>query len=222
MELSPEILIALPVLLFSLVLHEFAHAYTAYLAGDMTAASQGRLTLNPIAHIDPVGTLIIPVIQMTTGVPLIGWAKPVPINPLKFKSSEWDIFVSLAGPGSNLLLVIVAAILLKIGLMAGFVDLAALLGLTGKVDPIGTVLVLFIMINVMLTIFNLIPIPPLDGSRVLYKLLAQARSPLADKYAALEQYGFIILMLFIVMPPTRRALSWLMMLITGFVFRMVA
>jgi len=203
--LFSERILALPVLLFSIVLHEFSHAYMAYRAGDMTAAAQGRLTLNPLVHLDPVGTVLIPILQfLYQGLPLIGWARPVPVNPLKFRSSEWDIFVSLAGPGSNLLLAITAAILLKIGIVTGLVSEQALLGVlvhaAVKPELIGLVLFYFIEINIALGLFNLIPIPPLDGSRVVYRFLASARSPLADAYAALERYGYIILILIIVSP----------------------
>jgi Zn-dependent protease len=195
-----EVILALPVLLFSIVLHEFAHAYTAYLAGDTTAASQGRLTLNPIAHIDPIGTVVIPLIQFLSpvGLPLIGWAKPVPVNPLRFRSSEWDIFVSMAGPGSNFILVVITTLIFKILVLAGVYS---------SLGPLLTVLNYFILINLALGIFNLIPIPPLDGSRVVYRLLASGGSPLADKYAAIEPYGFIILIL-ILMTPLWKVFGW--------------
>jgi len=196
--LFSERILALPVLLFSIVVHEFAHAYAAYRAGDMTAAYQGRLTLNPLAHLDPIGTVLIPILQFfgPSNLPLIGWAKPVPVNPLRFRSSEWDIFVSLAGPGSNFSLAILSAILLKILVMTGAVPSPAL-------QPLVTVLMFFVGINVALGVFNLIPIPPLDGSRVLYRLLASARSPLADRYAAIEPYGYFILILILVTPASK-------------------
>ena len=195
--LFSERILALPVLLFSIVVHEFAHAYAAYRAGDMTAASQGRLTLNPLAHIDPIGTVLIPLFQFfgPQGLPLIGWAKPVPVNPLRFRSSEWDIFVSLAGPGSNFLLAVASAVVLKLLLIVG--------AITSLTSPLFLVLLFFIDINVALGVFNLIPIPPLDGSRVLYRVLASARSPLADLYAAIEPYGYFILILILVTPASR-------------------
>jgi Zn-dependent protease len=196
--LFSERILALPVLLFSIVVHEFAHAYAAYRAGDTTAASQGRLTLNPLAHIDPIGTVLIPLFQFfgPQGLPLIGWAKPVPVNPLRFRSSEWDIFVSLAGPGSNFVLAAIAAVVLKVVVMLGA-------AFTPAMQPVFVVLMFFVAINVSLGVFNLIPIPPLDGSRVLYRILASARSPLADMYASLEQYGYFILILILVTPASR-------------------
>jgi len=196
--LFSERILALPVLLFSIVVHEFSHAYAAYRAGDMTAAAQGRLTLNPLAHIDPIGTVLIPLLQFfgPQGLPLIGWAKPVPVNPSRFRSSDWDIFVSLAGPGSNFILAAIAAVVLKIIVMAG-------VAFTPAMQPVFVVLMFFIGINVALGIFNLIPIPPLDGSRVLYRLLVSARSPWADRYAALEPYGYFILILILVTPASR-------------------
>lgn len=207
-------LLALPVLLFSIVVHEFAHAYTAYLAGDDTAAAQGRLTLNPVSHIDPIGTLLIPILQfmMPARLPLIGWARPVPVNPLRFKSSEWDIFVSLAGPGSNFLLVVIAAVLMKVAVWTNLI--------TSGESPLFVVLLLFITINCCLGIFNLIPVPPLDGSRVLHRFLASARSPLADRYAALEPYGFIILIL-ILMSPLARVFGWIVTHAVNLVFELM-
>jgi len=220
--LFSERILALPVLLLSIVIHEFSHAYVAYRAGDMTAASQGRLTLNPLAHIDPIGTIVVPLLQfMLPGrLPLIGWAKPVPVNPLHFRSAEWDIFVSLAGPGSNFALVVLSAILLKISVLTGLVNAPALLGIVQRAEPLGTVLLYFIMINIALGIFNLIPIPPLDGSRVLYRLLASARSPLADHYAAIEPYGYFILIL-ILMTPAWRLFGWIASTCQLLVFRLI-
>lgn len=212
-EIFNDRVLALPVLLFSIVIHEFSHALVAYRAGDDTAARQGRLTLNPLAHIDPIGTVLIPIIQFfgPSGLPLIGWAKPVPVNPLRFRSSEWDIFVSLAGPASNFLLVLVAAILLKLMVLLGAVHHARVLGL---------VLLYFIDINVMLGIFNLIPIPPLDGSHVLHRFLVAARSPWAERYAALGQYGYIILLL-ILISPASKVFGWIIGFCENLVLRYI-
>ncbi len=201
-DLFDQRILALPVLLFSIVVHEVAHAYIAFRAGDDTAALQGRLTLNPLAHLDPIGTVVIPIIQFFgPGLPLIGWAKPVPVNPLRFRSSEWDIFVSLAGPGSNLVLVALAAVLMKLAVLTGLISAPGM-------EWLFVVLMFFITINVCLAIFNLIPIPPLDGSHVVQRFLIAARSPLADRYAAIAPYGYIILLL-ILFSPLSRVFHWI-------------
>ena len=225
--LGPQIL-ALPVLLFAIVIHEFAHAYTAFLAGDDTAAAQGRLTLNPISHVDPFGTILVPLMLYlsNTGF-MIGWARPVPVNPLRFRSSEWDIFVSLAGPGSNFVLAAIAAILLKIAMVAGLFDVgdveaavAVMVLRYGKPQPLALLLLYFITINIVLGLFNLIPIPPLDGSHVLYRLLASSGSTLADRYAALQPYGFFILIL-ILISPVGKVFSWIVAVCISFVLKFV-
>ena len=213
-ELFNERVLALPVLLFSIVVHEYSHALVAYRAGDTTAAQAGRLTLNPLVHLDPIGTVLIPIIQFfgPSGLPLIGWAKPVPVNPLRFRSSEWDIFVSLAGPASNFLLVVIAAVLMKLAVVTGM--------LTPAMKPLIMILVFFITINVCLGIFNLLPIPPLDGSHVLLRLLVSARSPLAERYEALAPYGYVILMLILISPASRFFL-WIVGFCRDLVFRFI-
>lgn len=204
--ISGDRLLQLPVLLFSVVIHEYAHARSAYWAGDDTAASQGRMSLNPLVHIDPWGTILVPLfLTLSRAGFIIGWARPVPVNPLRFRSSEWDLFVSLAGPGSNLILALVAAVLLKLLLAFGVVNGDVLItylryGYTPEPEPLGLVLLFFITLNILLALFNLIPIPPLDGSRVVYRFLASARSPLAERYVALEQYGMIILIILLISP----------------------
>ncbi len=173
-----EIVLSLAIFFSAVIIHEYAHALVAFRLGDPTAKNLGRLTLNPIAHIDPVGTILLPLmlIAMRSSV-LFGWAKPVPINFSSLHNPKKDmIWVGLAGPAANLLFAIAASLLIKTSLLTG--------------NTAVSVMHSIILINVVLAVFNLIPIPPLDGSRVLMGLLPV---PLAIKFVKLEPYGFIIL-----------------------------
>lgn len=165
-EIVQRLLVILPVLLLSLTVHEYAHAWAARRLGDDTAEKMGRYTLNPLAHMDPIGTFLLPVF---TNIPF-GWAKPVPVNPARFRQGvnmgKGMMFTSLAGPASNVLLGLLAAVLL--GIVARFSpDLGA--GGDGRSAPQVTAAFLYSMIqmNVVLAVFNLLPIPPLDGSRIV-------------------------------------------------------
>jgi len=172
------ILISVLVFFSAIVVHEFSHAFVAYKRGDMTAARSGRLTLNPLAHIDPFGTILLPIFLIFVRSPvLFGWAKPVPIDFSALKNPKKDIiWVGLAGPAANLLLALLATLIVKSGVIVG----ATMTRIAGHV----------ILVNVILAVFNLIPIPPLDGSRIVMGLLP---APLAVRYATIERYGFIIL-----------------------------
>jgi Zn-dependent protease len=177
------------VLLFSLSVHESAHGWMAWKLGDETAMRLGRVSLNPIVHIDPIGTLLFPLIQIFTSVPLIGWAKPTPYNPANFRRDvtmrKGHMLVAAAGPVSNFLLALVFTGVLFVLMRGGFVQ--------SRDSFLLNLAVLGIQLNVVLALFNLVPIPPLDGSKVASFGL---RGELGDRYdRIMGPYGFIILML---------------------------
>ena len=167
-------------LLFAITLHEAAHGWVASKLGDHTARMMGRVTLNPIKHVDPVGTVVVPLLLIVMNVGFIfGWAKPVPINFRALRSQKSGmIWVALAGPGANFLMAI------------GWV-LVAIISINFNIPILLKMAGIGIFFNILLAVFNLLPIPPLDGSRVISALLP---GPLAYKYSQLEQYGFLILL----------------------------
>ena len=201
-HITPFAVLSVPVLLFAIVVHEVAHGLVAYWGGDDTASLQGRLTLNPLAHIDPIGTVIIPLVGMLTGFPLIGWAKPVPVNPLRLKNSTWDVYVSLAGPASNFLQVFLATFLLLILRLTkpgvypyGFSTHEPLTVVSG----IMALLALAVIVNTALALFNLIPLPPLDGHWVVNHYFLRPGNWIDQFYTAIQPYSyFVILGLFYV------------------------
>lgn len=195
-----ELLVALPILLMSVVVHEVAHGWVARQEGDDTAARLGRITLNPIAHLDPVGSIIVPLVLYNFGGFVFGWAKPVPVNPNNYRHPVWsDIKVSLAGIAANLALAllftlwIIVAIKVEPWVGAGVGDWLVLAGRFG------------IFINLLLAVFNLVPIPPLDGSHVVYHLLPRQ---LGERYYAFGRYGILVLMAVLFLVPG--AFGWLL------------
>jgi len=182
---------ALPVI-FAITVHEVAHGWVANKLGDPTAKSLGRLTLNPVSHVDPVGTLLVPGILLALGGFMFGWAKPVPVNWRNLKHPKQDmVYVALAGPLANLVMAL---------LWAGAIKVGFILMANGEAETIGQPLIYMgfagVMINVVLMTLNLLPILPLDGGRVLAGLLPNA---LSLQYAKLERFGFPILVIIIMM-----------------------
>ncbi len=180
-----QIIILAPPILLALTVHEFAHGYVAYRFGDPTARDQGRLTLNPLKHLDPIGTIAFFIIH-------IGWAKPVPVNPGYFKNPRKDmLWVALAGPAVNMVLAVVSALAVKIvWFIAKTIPYSPMA--EAILVPLNEVLMASVWINLVLCIFNFLPIPPLDGSKILAGLLP---SDLARSYASVERYGFAIILL---------------------------
>ena len=195
------IILSAPAILFGLTIHEFSHGWVAWRLGDPTAKLMGRLTLNPLKHLDPIGTIALFLVHF-------GWAKPVPIDPRSFRHPTRDMAISgLAGPAANLLTAAVSGLILRVLILfqvGGF---------------LATLTSYFVLFNLILCFFNLIPIPPLDGSRLLYHLLPPN---LAAGYARIERYGFIILigiiflgqitkvnLLWLYIGPLLKVFSWL-------------
>jgi len=173
------LLLSLLIFFFAVIIHEYAHGWVALKLGDSTARFMGRLTLNPFAHIDPIGTIFLPLILIMTHSPILfGWAKPVPVDFFNLNNPKRDmIWVGLAGPAANIIFAIALSLLLKIPL------------LTASYFAV-SVITTAIMANLVLAVFNLLPIPPLDGSRVMTGLLPYN---LGLEYSKIEPYGFIII-----------------------------
>lgn len=194
---------ALPVI-FAVTVHEVAHGWTANRLGDRTALMLGRVTLNPLKHIDPIGTLLIPAILLIMGGFVFGWAKPVPVTWENLRKPKRDMaLVALAGPAVNFIMAVLWALVIKLGLMLDSV-------MPQLVEPLVYMGAAGVMINLVLMVLNLLPMPPLDGGRIVSSLLP---GPLAWKYNQIERYGILILLLllasgmldYIMGPP----ISWL-------------
>ncbi len=197
MEILTRVL-AYFVLLFAITIHEASHGWSAKKFGDPTAFQMGRVTINPIPHIDPIGTVLLPILMMFTGIPLIGWAKPVPVNPMNLRNPRRDnLWISAAGPLSNFTAALGFFIIIRILKFASPKFFQAALytgpGIGGQLQLAqGLFMILYfgILINAFLAIFNLIPIPPLDGSGVLMGFLSDEA---VEKYEKIRPYGFLII-----------------------------
>lgn len=178
------------VILFAITVHEAAHAWTALKLGDPTAAALGRASLNPLVHIDPIGTVLFPLVLIFLRMPVFGWAKPVPYNPYNLRRPrKGGLWISLAGPMANILTAAAAVLLFQLLKLAGS-GIAESSFLVKPLTGLGTVLYATALINVSLAVFNLIPVPPLDGSGILAGLLSERG---AAQYERLRPYGFLIL-----------------------------
>jgi Zn-dependent protease len=193
-KLAMALLFFVPFLL-SLSFHEAAHAFIAFKRGDTTAKALGRMTINPLPHIDPFGTILFPFLAIYYGGPFFGWAKPVPINPMNLKAYKRDsLLISLAGPVSNLILAVVFTFILKIFAVATGNSIINFFQSSNQVFdyPIMTMLNMGIQLNIALAIFNLIPVPPLDGSHILEGILPDSFGNLLARY---NRAGYIILII---------------------------
>ncbi|MDP3678341.1 MAG: site-2 protease family protein [Methylotenera sp.] len=208
MELSliqKIVIYALPVI-FAITVHEAAHGYAAKYFGDMTAHNAGRITLNPLKHIDPFGTILLPALTIMLGGILFGWAKPVPVDFSRLRNPKKDmLWVAAAGPASNLVMAVFWALMLKYSVLMpeAFILPLALMAKAG------------VMINIVLMVLNLLPLPPLDGGRIAVSLLPHH---LAQPFAQLERYGFIILIVLLF----TGVLSKILMPLIGVVYGLIS
>jgi Zn-dependent protease len=222
LNLVSHLIIYMVVLVLAISAHEAGHAWTSYKFGDDTAYMLGRVTLNPVAHTDPIGTLLIPMISFVFGsvggalgsIPLIGWGKPTPVNPRKWTDQKWgNISVSIAGVAAIMILLIMAFVGAKIMISQGF-TVGDFFGRSP--NPVAILIGYMMTLNLSLFVFNLLPFPPLDGSKILQSFLPGSAEPIFNLF---EQYGFLILMaliyigvLQIIFAPFRYALIFLLQL----------
>ncbi len=180
-----ELIFSILILVMSVVIHEVSHGYAAYLQGDQTAKYAGRLTLNPLKHIDPLGSIIVPIFTYFTTGFAFGWAKPVPFNPYNLRNQKWgEMLVAIAGPGSNIVIAVVFSLIIRLTFFVDFLPVAFI-----------QLISLIIIVNIALAIFNLVPIPPLDGSKVLFSILPLRYQNFRRKY---EIYALPLLLILVI------------------------
>jgi Zn-dependent protease len=198
-----DFIFTIAIFILSVIIHEVAHGLAAYLQGDNTAKMAGRLTLNPIPHIDPFGSILLPLLLVMSGSPMvIGWAKPVPFNPYNLRNQKWgEAMVAFAGPLSNIAIAVFFGTLIKLGLF------------TSLASPF----LYIVLINLVLAVFNLVPIPPLDGSKILFSIFPNS---LASFRNYMETYGFFVLIFFVLFlwDSLFPIIAWLFRLLTGLTF----
>lgn len=199
LSLVSHLVIYMVVLLLAISCHEAGHAWMSYKFGDDTAYMLGRVTLNPVSHTDPIGTLLIPIVAFVLGsmgggaIPLIGWGKPTPVNPRKWTNYTWgNVMVSIAGVLANLILLIIGFVIAKVMMTQGF----SARDFFVSDNPIAIFVGNLMFLNLSLFVFNLLPFPPLDGSKILSTFLPAGAQPVIGLF---EQYGYLILMLLIYM-----------------------
>jgi Zn-dependent protease len=200
------IIATIAILILSVIVHELSHGYTADLLGDPTARLQGRLTLNPLKHIDPVGSILVPLITSLAGF-TFGWAKPVPYNPYNLKNKRWGEFlIAVAGPSSNLLIALIFGTVIRF-VLPGVAVITPFIEITSYI----------VIINIVLAIFNLIPLPPLDGSKLLFAVLP---NQYGRARLIMEQYApiFILIVVFFLWQVVSPVIPWVFKLFTGISF----
>lgn len=208
MEIAMPIIIKIIILIFSVVVHEVSHGYAALALGDKTAQYAGRLTLNPVKHLDPVGSVILPFFMAMLGGPVFGWAKPVPYNPYNLRNQRWGpAIVGAAGPLANLSLAVIFGLVIRIlPSFAGTIPDQFIMNFIAIAGVIS-------LLNLVLAIFNLVPVPPLDGSKVLFAVLPYQWRRIE---IMLERYGLIVLLIFIFF------FAQLLVPVIDFFFRIIA
>ncbi|MDD4278155.1 MAG: site-2 protease family protein [Candidatus Sumerlaeales bacterium] len=214
MDKITTLILLFPCLLVGCTIHEYAHAFAARLCGDRTAEYMGRLTLNPIKHIDPIGTILLPVLSVLFfNLPLLMWAKPVPVNPINYKKPICDIWVALAGPASNVVLFLLVVFSIKfISFAVPFVSLPS---------GIQQFVFLMLLMNLVMAAFNMLPVPPLDGSSIVHYFFIRNHYEREQMWNGFYKYSFIVLFILIqfdfvqsflravYLTPLRLAIQWL-------------